>query len=54
MLGMLKVSYFVGYYGDFRIDDKGALVLALRAGTILVRRPFIPSVWVRVLRIVQF
>lgn len=44
LLGTIKVSYFVDYYGDFKIDDKGALVLATRSGTILVRRPFIPSV----------
>ena len=44
LLGTVKVSYFVDYYGDFRIDDKGALVLAKRDGTILVRRPFIASV----------
>ncbi len=44
LLGTIKVSYFVDYYGDFKIDDKGALVLALRSGTILVRRPFIASV----------
>ncbi|WP_262140279.1 sensor domain-containing diguanylate cyclase [Pseudomonas sp. Marseille-Q5117] len=44
LLGTIKVSYFVDYYGDFKIDDKGALVLALRDGTILVRRPFIASV----------
>ncbi|MFJ7795718.1 diguanylate cyclase [Pseudomonas sp. NPDC096950] len=44
LLGTVKVSYFVDYYGDFKIDDKGALVLAMRSGTILVRRPFIASV----------
>lgn len=44
LLGTIKVSYFVDYYGDFKIDDKGALVLAKRDGTILVRRPFIASV----------
>ena len=44
LLGTIKVSYFVDYYGDFKIDDKGALVLALRDGTILVRRPFIAAV----------
>jgi diguanylate cyclase len=44
LLGTIKVSYFVDYYGDFKIDDKGALVLAMRNGTILVRRPFIESV----------
>ncbi len=40
MLGTVKVSYFVDYYGDFKIDHMGALVLALRDGTILTRRPF--------------
>jgi diguanylate cyclase len=44
LLGTLKVSYFMDYYGDFKIDDKGALVLALRNGTILVRRPFMAAV----------
>jgi len=44
LLGTVKVSYFVDYYGDFKIDDKGALVLATRSGTILVRRPFVESV----------
>ncbi|WLH15302.1 sensor domain-containing diguanylate cyclase [Pseudomonas hefeiensis] len=44
LLGTVKVSYFVDYYGDFKIDDKGALVLAMRNGTILVRRPFVASV----------
>ncbi|MHC8366725.1 sensor domain-containing diguanylate cyclase [Pseudomonas sp. ZT5P21] len=44
LLGTIKVSYFVNYYGDFKIDDEGALVLATRNGTILVRRPFIESV----------
>lgn len=44
LLGTIKVSYFVDYYGDFKIDGKGALVLAMRSGTILVRRPFIASV----------
>ena len=44
LLGTVKVSYFVDYYGDFKIDGKGALVLALRDGTILVRRPFVADV----------
>lgn len=44
LLGTLKASYFVDYYGDFKIDDQGALVLAMRDGTILVRRPFIASI----------
>ncbi|WP_052469293.1 sensor domain-containing diguanylate cyclase [Pseudomonas massiliensis] len=44
LLGTIKVAYFVEYYGAFRIDDRGAIVLALRDGTILVRRPFNPAV----------
>ncbi|WP_420233937.1 sensor domain-containing diguanylate cyclase [Pseudomonas sp. ABY48] len=44
LLATVKVSYFVDYYGDFKIDDKGALVLATRSGTVLVRRPFVESV----------
>jgi diguanylate cyclase len=44
LLGTIRVSYFIDYYGDFKIDDKGALVLALRNGRILVRRPFTPGV----------
>lgn len=44
LLGTIRVSYFVDYYGDFKIDDRGALVFTLRDGTILVRRPFNPAV----------
>lgn len=44
LLGTIKVSYFIDYYGDFKIDDRGVLVLALRDGTILVRRPFLDAV----------
>lgn len=44
LLGTIRVSYFVDYYGDFKIDDRGALVLALRNGRILVRRPFMAPV----------
>lgn len=44
ILGTVRVAYFVDYYGDFKIDDKGALVLALRDGSILVRRPFMAQV----------
>lgn len=44
LLGTIRVSYFVDYYGDFKIDDKGALVLAMRNGKILVRRPFTEGV----------
>jgi diguanylate cyclase (GGDEF)-like protein len=43
LLGTIKVSYFLDYYGDFKIDDEGALVLALRSGEVLVRRPLVPS-----------
>lgn len=41
LLGTIKVDWFVRYYGDFKIDERGALVLAKRDGTILVRRPFV-------------
>ncbi|WP_213881010.1 sensor domain-containing diguanylate cyclase [Pseudomonas sp. dw_358] len=44
LLGTVRVSYFVDFYGDFKIDDKGAIVLAMRNGRILVRRPFIPGI----------
>lgn len=43
LLGTIKLSYFMDYYGDFKIDDRGALVLAMRDGTILIRRPFMDS-----------
>ncbi|WP_049696131.1 MULTISPECIES: sensor domain-containing diguanylate cyclase [Pseudomonas] len=41
LLGTIKVDWFVRYYGEFKIDERGALVLAKRDGTILVRRPFV-------------
>ncbi|MDH0301728.1 MULTISPECIES: sensor domain-containing diguanylate cyclase [unclassified Pseudomonas] len=44
LLGTIKVDWFVRYYGDFKIDQRGALVLAKRDGTILVRRPFVEQV----------
>ncbi|GJB82510.1 response regulator [Aeromonas caviae] len=44
LLGTIKVDWFVRYYGDFKIDERGALVLAKRDGTILVRRPFAEQV----------
>lgn len=44
LLGTIKVDWFVRYYGDFKIDELGALVLAKRDGTILVRRPFVDQV----------
>ncbi|NIE75854.1 GGDEF domain-containing protein [Pantoea sp. Ap-967] len=44
LLGTIKVDWFVRYYGDFKIDERGALVLAMRDGTILVRRPFVEPV----------
>ncbi|MBA1204119.1 GGDEF domain-containing protein [Pseudomonas capeferrum] len=44
LLGTIKVDWFVRYYGAFKIDERGALVLAKRDGTILVRRPFVEQV----------
>ncbi|WP_028634029.1 sensor domain-containing diguanylate cyclase [Pseudomonas parafulva] len=44
LLGTIKVDWFVRYYGEFKIDERGALVLAKRDGTILVRRPFVERV----------
>lgn len=44
LLGTIKVAWFVRYYGDFKIDERGALVLAKRDGTLLVRRPFVEQV----------
>lgn len=44
LLGTIRVAYFVDYYGNFKIDDRGALVLTTADGTILVRRPFNPAV----------
>ncbi|MGE8478758.1 MAG: diguanylate cyclase [Pseudomonas shirazensis] len=44
LLGTIRVDWFVRYYGDFQIDQSGALVLAKRDGTILVRRPFFEQV----------
>lgn len=44
LLGTIKMSYFLDYYGDFKIDDGGAMVLAMRDGKILMRRPFLASV----------
>ncbi|CAM3941660.1 Phytochrome-like protein cph2 [Pseudomonas reidholzensis] len=44
LLGTIRVDWFVRYYGDFKIDQRGALVLAKRDGTILVRRPFVEEV----------
>lgn len=44
VLGTIRMSYFMDYYEDFKIDEQGALVLAARDGTILMRRPFAPSV----------
>ncbi len=39
LLGTLNLSYFSDYYAEFKIDQQGVFVLALRDGTILVRRP---------------
>ena len=44
LLATLRVDYFVQFYSGFKVDDKGAIVLALTKGTILARRPFNESV----------
>lgn len=44
LLGTINVDWFVRFYGAFKIDQRGALVLAKRDGTILVRRPFMREV----------
>nr|WP_308423903.1 sensor domain-containing diguanylate cyclase [Pseudomonas asuensis] len=44
LLATLKVDYFVQFYSGFKVDPKGAIVVALTDGTILARRPFKESV----------
>jgi diguanylate cyclase len=44
LLATLQISYFVKFYSGFKVDDKGAIVLAMTNGTILARRPFNESV----------
>lgn len=39
-LATLSLAYFNQFYSGFDLDDKGVMVLALRDGTILTRRPF--------------
>ena len=39
-LATLRLGYFTDFYAAFDIDERGAIVLALRDGTILARRPF--------------
>ncbi|WP_213878780.1 sensor domain-containing diguanylate cyclase [Pseudomonas sp. dw_358] len=39
-LATLRLSYFNEFYNGFDLDAKGVIVLALRDGTILTRRPF--------------
>lgn len=39
-LATLRLSYFNEFYSGFDLDPKGVMVLALRDGTILTRRPF--------------
>lgn len=39
-LAALRVDYFRRFYDGFDIDGQGAIVLALRDGTLLVRRPY--------------
>lgn len=40
VLATLKLDYFTDFYAAFDIDERGAIVLALRDGTLLARRPF--------------
>ncbi|GGJ91797.1 GGDEF domain-containing protein [Pseudomonas matsuisoli] len=39
-----KVQYFLDFYDDFDLGTDGLILLALRDGTVLVRRPFDASV----------
>lgn len=39
-LATLRLSYFNEFYNGFDLDAKGVIVLALRDGTILTRRPY--------------
>ncbi|WP_460415036.1 sensor domain-containing diguanylate cyclase [Pseudomonas sp. microsymbiont 2] len=41
LLGTIKIDWLVRYYGDFKIDEHGVLVLAKRNGTIIARYPFV-------------
>lgn len=38
-LATLRLSYFSDYYAGFSLDDKGVIVLATAAGSVLVRHP---------------
>ena len=40
LLATIRLQYFVDYYARFRLDERGAITLALDDGTLLVRRPF--------------
>jgi diguanylate cyclase (GGDEF)-like protein/PAS domain S-box-containing protein len=39
----LSISYFTSYYETFELGPKGAILLALADGTLLVRRPFLEA-----------
>jgi two-component system, sensor histidine kinase and response regulator len=43
VLATLDVSYFQSFYDTFDIGQHGAILLALRDGTLLVRRPLGPA-----------
>ncbi|WP_213879266.1 sensor domain-containing diguanylate cyclase [Pseudomonas sp. dw_358] len=38
-VGTIDIRYFEDYYANFRVDAKGAFVLALRDGSVLVKHP---------------
>jgi PAS domain S-box-containing protein len=44
VVAMLDVAYFQRFYATFDIGAKGAILLALRDGTVLVRRPVDPPI----------
>jgi diguanylate cyclase (GGDEF)-like protein/PAS domain S-box-containing protein len=39
----LSISYFTNYYETFELGPRGAILLALVDGTLLVRRPFVEA-----------
>jgi diguanylate cyclase (GGDEF)-like protein/PAS domain S-box-containing protein len=39
----LSISYFTSYYETFELGPRGAILLALVDGTLLVRRPFVEA-----------
>lgn len=40
VLATVKMSYFQQFYDSFKLDDEGAIFLALTDGSIIARRPF--------------